>query len=94
MLSMDFVPKCRGGGTELTGKDLEGSSEEEASTLLQSEKLAEEEEERQAAEDDGQDHESLDRLDPLCRGRREKKESVVNNRPTVVIIQITIHILH
>lgn len=40
-------------GDELTGKDLEGSSEEEASTLLQSEELAEEEEERQAAEDDG-----------------------------------------
>lgn len=40
-------------GIELTGKDLEGSSEEEASTLLQSEELAEEEEERQAAEDDG-----------------------------------------
>lgn len=48
-----------------TGKDLEGSSEEEASALLQSEELAEEEEEREEAEDDGQDHESLDRLNPL-----------------------------
>lgn len=48
-----------------TGKDLESSSEEEASTLLQSEELAEEQEEREAAEDDGQDHESLDRLNPL-----------------------------
>lgn len=54
---------CRGG--VLTGKDLEGSGDEEASALLQSKKLAEEEEERQAAEDDGQDHEGLDRLDPL-----------------------------
>jgi len=50
-----------------TCKDLEGSSEEEASTLLQSKELAEEQEERQAAEDDGQDHEGLDRLDPLSR---------------------------
>lgn len=50
---------------EQTGKDLEGSSEEEASTFLQSEELAEEEEEGQAAEDDGEDHESLDRLNPL-----------------------------
>lgn len=56
---------------ELTGKNLEGSGEEEASTFLQGEELAEEEEERQAAEDDGQDHQGLDRLDPLCRrGRR------------------------
>ena len=53
---------------ELTGEDLEGSGEEEASTLLQSEELDEEEEEGQAAEDDGQDHESLDRLNPLCTG--------------------------
>lgn len=53
---------------ELTGKNLEGSSEEEASTFLQSEELAEEQEERDAAEDDGEDHESLDRLDPFCRG--------------------------
>lgn len=44
---------CVKRGIELTGKDLEGSSEEEASALLQSEELAEEEEERQAAEDDG-----------------------------------------
>lgn len=58
------------GCVELTGKNLEGSSEEEASALLQSEELAEEEEERDAAEDDGEDHESLDRLNPLCRGRR------------------------
>lgn len=47
-----FLRKCQG-CVELTGQDLEGSSEEEASTLLQSEELAEEEEERQAAEDDG-----------------------------------------
>ncbi len=45
MLSMDsWCEVLR--GTELTGKDLEGSSEEEASALLQSEELAEEEEER------------------------------------------------
>ena len=67
--------------TELTGEDLEGSGEEEASALLQSEELDEEEEEGQAAEDDGQDHESLDRLDPLCRGEEGGgEESVVNNR--------------
>ena len=60
--SHGFVRKC-----QLTGKYLEGPSEEEASTLLQSEELAEEEEERQAAEDDGEDHETLDRLNPLCR---------------------------
>lgn len=70
---------------ELTGEDLEGSGEEEASALLQSEELDEEEEEGQAAEDDGQDHESLDRLNPLCRGeegggRRRKEEESVNNR--------------
>ena len=63
---------------ELTGKDLEGSSEEEASTLLQSEELAEEEEERQAAEDDGQDHEGLDRLDPLCKGGRGRGKRVLS----------------
>lgn len=60
-----------GGGHDdggLTGKNLEGSGEEEASALLQGEELAEEQEEGQAAEDDGEDHESLDRLDPLCRG--------------------------
>lgn len=50
---------------EQTGKDLEGSSEEETSTFLQSEELAEEQEERQAAEDNGEDHDSLDRLNPL-----------------------------
>lgn len=55
-------------GGELTGKNLEGPGEEEASTFLQGEELAEEQEEGQAAEDDGEDHESLDRLDPLCRG--------------------------
>lgn len=52
MLSMNLWGSVEG-GTELTGKDLEGSGEEEASALLQSEELAEEEEERQAAEDDG-----------------------------------------
>lgn len=60
------------GAVELTGEDLEGSSEEEASALLQSEELAEEEEEGQAAEDDGEDHESLDRLNPLCRRKEER----------------------
>lgn len=59
------------GRIELTGKDLEGSSEEEASALLQSEELAEEEQERNAAEDDGQDHESLDCLNPFCRREEE-----------------------
>lgn len=58
---------------ELTGKNLEGPGEEEASTFLQSEELAEEEEERQAAEDDGEDHQSLDRLDPLCRRGRKRR---------------------
>lgn len=53
---------------ELTSKNLEGSGDEEASTFLQSEELAEEQEERDAAEDDGEDHESLDRLDPHCKG--------------------------
>lgn len=66
----------------LTSKDLEGSSEEEASALLQSEELAEEEEEGQAAEDDGQDHECLDRLNPLCKKRKEK-EIVVNKWPSL-----------
>lgn len=60
---------------ELTGKYLEGPGEEEAPTLLQSEELAEEEEERQAAEDDGEDHDTLDRLDPLCRKGGERKLS-------------------
>lgn len=60
---------------ELTGKDLEGAGEEEASALLQGEELAEEEEERQDAEDDGQDHESLDRLNPLCKGEEEEELS-------------------
>lgn len=69
-------------GVVLTSKDLEGSSEEEASTLLQSEELAEEEKERQAAEDDGQDHECLDRLNPLCKKRREK-EIVFNKWPSL-----------
>lgn len=64
---------------ELTGKDLEGSCEEEASALLQSEELAEEEEERQAAEDDGQDHESLDCLNPLCRERSKKDMLSITN---------------
>lgn len=60
------MERCRCGGSALlTCKDLEGSGEEEASALLQGEELAEEEDEGQAAEDDGQDHESLDRLDPL-----------------------------
>lgn len=55
-------------GGVLTGKNLEGSGEEEASSFLQGEELAEEQEEGQAAEDDGEDHESLDRLDPLWEG--------------------------
>lgn len=60
-----------------TGKNLEGSGEEEASALLQSEELDEEEEEGEAAEDDGEDHEGLDRLDPLSsRGG----VTVVSNR--------------
>lgn len=52
------------------GKDLEGSGKEEAAALLQGEELAEEQEERQEAEDDGQNHQGLNRLDPLptrCR---------------------------
>lgn len=65
-----------GGGGALTGKNLEGSGEEEASAFLQSEELAEEQEERQAAEDDGEDHESLDRLDPLCGGRGGGEPSI------------------
>lgn len=59
------------GGGVLTGKNLEGSGQEEASAFLESEELAEEQEERQAAEDDGEDHESLDRLNPLCGGVEE-----------------------
>lgn len=78
------MPVCYVAGlmrcVELTGKNLEGSSEEEASALLQSEELAEEEEEREAAEDDGQDHESLDRLNPLCRGRRRRWFSMSNDQ--------------
>lgn len=70
---------------KLTSKDLESSSEEEAPSLLQSEELAEEQEEGQAAEDDGQDHEGLDRLDPLCRD-----EQINRTRPSITIM---IHII-
>lgn len=71
-------------GDELTGKNLEGSGEEEASTFLQGEELAEEQEEGQAAEDDGEDHESLDRLDPLCGGGvSERRLQSITDTPTL-----------
>lgn len=69
---------------ELTGQNLEDTGDEETSAFLQSEELAEEEEEREAAEDDGEDHQSLDRLDPLCGGG----ESFVSRCPTIITIII------
>lgn len=50
---------------QLTGKDLEDSSDVKPAPFGESEELAEEQEQRQNAEDDGQDHGGLDRLQPF-----------------------------
>lgn len=52
------------------GKDLEDSSKVKPSPLGERKQLAKEQEQRQHAEDNGEDHQSLDRLQPLVRGGR------------------------
>lgn len=49
----------------LTGQDLEDGGEEEASALDQPEQLVQEGDEGEEAEEHRQDHEGLDRLDPV-----------------------------
>lgn len=49
----------------LTGQDLEDGGEEEAAALDQPEELIEEGDEGEDAEEDGEDHEGLNRLDPV-----------------------------
>lgn len=54
----------------LTGQDLEDGSEEEAAALDQPEELVEEGDEGKDAEEDGEDHEGLNRLNPVwSRGK-------------------------
>lgn len=66
-----FMSHCEDGSTAHhteASKDLENASKVEPSTLCESEQLAEEQEQRQHTEDDGQDHQSLDRLQPFICG--------------------------
>ncbi len=51
----------------LTRKDLEDGGEEEASALDQSEELIQKGNEGEEAEEYGEDHEGLDRLDPVWK---------------------------
>lgn len=65
------VSHCEDGSTThhtQASKNLENASKVEPSTLSESEELAEEQEQRQNTEDDGQDHQSLDRLQPFICG--------------------------
>lgn len=54
---------------QLTGKDLEDSSDVKPTPLGEGEELAKEQEQRQNTKDDGQDHGGLDRLQPFWEGR-------------------------
>lgn len=54
---------------QLTGKDLEDSSDVKPAPFGEGEELAEEQEQGQNTEDDGQDHGGLDRLQPFWEGR-------------------------
>lgn len=51
----------------LTGQDLEDGGEEESAALDQPEELVEEGDEGEDAEEDGENHEGLNRLDPVWR---------------------------
>lgn len=57
----------------LTGQDLEDGGEEEASTLDQPEQLIQEGNEGEEAEEHRQDHEGLDRLDPVWETNTEQE---------------------
>lgn len=57
----------------LTCQDLEDGGEEEAPALDQPEQLIQEGDEGEEAEEHGQDHEGLDRLDPVWRGRQRAR---------------------
>lgn len=66
-------PGCESRCLILTGQDLEDGREEEASALDQPEQLVQEGNEGEEAEEHRQDHEGLNRLDPVWETNAEQE---------------------
>lgn len=77
----------------LTGQDLEDGREEEASALDQPEQLVQEGNEGEEAEEHRQDHEGLNRLDPVWETNTEQ-EFTCRNARNIRFVGLTLPNLH